>query len=351
MKRVLLCFVLIIALSAMTPIPAGFAAAGADLVAVPTASAVLVDGASVDFDAYNIAFSNYFKLRDIAFVLNGTAKQFEVSWDDANDAISLISGLPYTLAGGEMTAKGAGVKTPLPSTSKIMLDGKEISLTAYEIEWNNYFKLRDLGKAMNFGVDWNEALNTIAIDTNKGYTEEAGADGADTAVTVVEQPAATGGVMTAESSGIINGVIGEKYGKRGSQLSGEGTPTLSLPLSIKNAPAGTVCYAVKMMDPDSEPLCGYAWAHWNAVNITAAELPENASIAMAGDMTQGTNDFGELGYGGPAPPDKPHTYVITIFALDAHVDLADGFAKELFDAAIVEHILAVTQISGSYSDT
>ena len=28
-------------------------------------------------------------------------------------------------------------------------------------------------------------------------------------------------------------------------------------------------------------------------------------------------DFGEVGYGGPAPPDKRHTYVFKLYALDS----------------------------------
>ena len=51
------------------------------------------------FDAYNIEGSNYFKLRDLAYVLNGTDKQFEVGWDAAANAISpcflpLFRGVP-----------------------------------------------------------------------------------------------------------------------------------------------------------------------------------------------------------------------------------------------------------------
>jgi len=145
------------------------------LVAKPTASTVLVDGKNVAFDAYNINDNNYFKLRDLAFVLSGTAKQFDVGWDDANDAISLTGGKSYTIAGGEMTGKGSGNKTPAPTASKIFLDGKETQFTAYNIDDNNYFKLRDIGQAINFGVDWDEAKNTIVIDTGKDYTPDAGA--------------------------------------------------------------------------------------------------------------------------------------------------------------------------------
>jgi|GEM_PF-3591666 len=142
------------------------------LTANPTASTVLVNGKNVAFDAYNINGNNYFKLRDLAYILSGTEKQFDVGWDGANNAISLTSGQSYTVVGGEMQGKGAGAKTPAPTTSKIIKDGAEVSFTAYNIEGNNYFKLRDIGAAFNFGVTWDGAKNTIVIDTSIGYTPE-----------------------------------------------------------------------------------------------------------------------------------------------------------------------------------
>ncbi|MDR2132404.1 MAG: copper amine oxidase N-terminal domain-containing protein [Clostridiales Family XIII bacterium] len=138
----------------------------------PTLSTVLANGESVAFDAYNIGGNNYFKLRDLAYTLNGTEKQFEVGWDGAANAIALTGGKPYIAVGGEMADKGVGDKTATPTTSKIFLDGNEVTLTAYNIDGNNYFKLRDIGVAFDFGVDWDGAKNTIVIDTSKGYTPE-----------------------------------------------------------------------------------------------------------------------------------------------------------------------------------
>jgi len=135
------------------------------LIATSTASNVYVNGEVVGFDAYNINGSNYFKLRDLAYILNGTEKQFEVGWDGTNNAISLTSGKAYTVAGGEMTGKGAGDKMAAETTSKILLDGKEVTFSAYNIEGNNYFKLRDVGQAFGFDVDWDGANNAIMIDT------------------------------------------------------------------------------------------------------------------------------------------------------------------------------------------
>lgn len=140
--------------------------------AAPTTSKVLVNGNAVSFDAYQINGNNYFKLRDIAKVLSGTDKQFEVTWDSAKNAINLISGQSYTPVGGELaTGSGANQQAVL-NTSTVYLDGKQINLTAYTIQGNNYFKLRGLGRTFDFGVGWDGANNTVTIDTNTGYTPE-----------------------------------------------------------------------------------------------------------------------------------------------------------------------------------
>ena len=147
-----------------------YSASSAPLPATPTSSTVLVNGAQTSFDAYNIGGANFFKLRDLAYVLNGTAKQFEVSWDGAANCIALTSGAAYTAVGNEMASQGGGEQTAVPTTSQILKDGKEVPLTAYNINGANYFKLRDIGEAFDFGVDWDQATQTISISTSKGYT-------------------------------------------------------------------------------------------------------------------------------------------------------------------------------------
>ncbi len=156
-----------------TPLEGSANVSAAPVTAAPTASTVLVNGEKKAFDAYNIEGSNYFKLRDLAYVLNGTDKQFEVGWDAAANAISLTSGKAYTAAGGEMAAQESPAQAEaVRSSSKILLDGAEVALTAYTINGNNYFKLRDLGQAFDFGVGWDGEAQTISIDTSTGYTAE-----------------------------------------------------------------------------------------------------------------------------------------------------------------------------------
>ena len=139
--------------------------------AVPTDSKVLVNGMAVAFDAYNIDGNNYFKLRDVAKVVSGSEKQFAVTWDGSKKSINLVSGEAYEATGTEL-AKGDGkTKTATLNTSVIYKDGEVAVMTAYTINGNNYFKLRDLGRAFDFNVGWDGLNNCITISTAESYTE------------------------------------------------------------------------------------------------------------------------------------------------------------------------------------
>lgn len=140
--------------------------------ATPTASKVYVNGTETSFDAYNINGNNYFKLRDVAKVVSGSDKQFEVTWNSDKKAIDLVPGKAYTVAGGEM-AKGDGIaKNAVSNQSPIFLNGAEVKLTAYTINDNNYFKLRDLGQTFNFNVSWDSAKGAVVINTAESYTAD-----------------------------------------------------------------------------------------------------------------------------------------------------------------------------------
>ena len=143
-----------------------------EAVATPTSSKILVNGKEKSFNAYNIDGYNYFKLRDLAAVLRTTEKKFEVTWDNDKKAINLISNKPYTMVGGELNKGDGKTKTATQNINPIYKDGKEINLTAYTIDGNNYFKLRDIAQAFDFGVTWNGKTQTIEINTSTGYVAE-----------------------------------------------------------------------------------------------------------------------------------------------------------------------------------
>lgn len=140
--------------------------------ALPTTSPILVNGKRAEFEAYNINGNNYFKLRDIALAVNTTSKQFGVNWDAVKNVINLTSGSGYSPVGGEL-AKGDGItKYGTATTSQIYKDGELLTISGYNINNSNYFKLRDLAQAFNIGVSWDNATQTVVIDTTIGYTPQ-----------------------------------------------------------------------------------------------------------------------------------------------------------------------------------
>jgi len=56
-----------------------------------------------------------------------------------------------------------------PSYAKVLVDGTEVGVNAYRIENSNYFKLRDIAKALDFGVWFDEESNIVNIETDIGY--------------------------------------------------------------------------------------------------------------------------------------------------------------------------------------
>ena len=133
---------------------------------------VIINGKNITFDAFNIKGDYYCKLRDLAYMLRGTDKQFAVDWNGMTNTITLTSGKIYIPVGGEMRLRAARNKTVKATTSKILLDGNEITFPAYEIDGYNYFNLYDIGQAVNFYIYFDTAQKSIIIDTSKDYERE-----------------------------------------------------------------------------------------------------------------------------------------------------------------------------------
>ena len=62
--------------------------------------------------------------------------------------------------------------TATPNNASVAVDNKPIEIGAYNIGGYNYFKLRDIGKLFDFGIEWDKELNSIVIDTTKTYSAE-----------------------------------------------------------------------------------------------------------------------------------------------------------------------------------
>lgn len=140
--------------------------------ATATESTVTIDGKSVDFSAYNINGNNYFMLRDLAYALSGSDAQFNVTWDELSQTISVTSGEAYSEVGGEMSAKSAREVTTTPSNVTISLDGESITVRAYKIGGNYYVMLRDVAAALDISVTYEANADTISISTTSSYQAE-----------------------------------------------------------------------------------------------------------------------------------------------------------------------------------
>ena len=126
---------------------------------------LMVNGKPVSCEKYNIDGSNYFMLRDLAKLLNGTESQFDVGWDPAKRLVTLTTNSPYTTERGDELQVGEDQSaTTVDSSDGIVIDGVVRSdLQAYKIGGSNFFKLRDLGDALGFDVDYIEKTRTATV--------------------------------------------------------------------------------------------------------------------------------------------------------------------------------------------
>ncbi|MFQ6007488.1 MAG: YbhB/YbcL family Raf kinase inhibitor-like protein [Candidatus Zixiibacteriota bacterium] len=124
---------------------------------------------------------------------------------------------------------------------------------------------------------------------------------------------------------------------------------ISPPLAWSGVPEGTKSLALISDDPDA-PVG--TWVHWVLFNIPpdTNKLPENVPTdqTLSDGATNGVNDFGKLGYGGPCPPSGTHRYYFKIYALDTMLDLSGRVTKKDLLKAMEGHILAEAQLMGKY---
>lgn len=83
--------------------------------------------------------------------------------------ISVLAGIVMgaTLTDGAFASFGVIAE---PTWQPIYVDGQQVSMTAYNINGNNYVKLRDIGQAVGFNVYWDDG---VQVDSASPYTGEA----------------------------------------------------------------------------------------------------------------------------------------------------------------------------------
>lgn len=125
-------------------------------------------------------------------------------------------------------------------------------------------------------------------------------------------------------------------------------------LTWARAPEGTAELALIVDDPDAP---GGTFTHWLAFGLPPASValpqrvpPLDRQVPGPTPLTQGRNDFGEIGYGGPCPPEgETHTYVFRLLALDTDLDLPPDADRAAFDAASDGHVIAEARLEAPYT--
>ena len=114
---------------------------------------------------------------------------------------------------------------------------------------------------------------------------------------------------------------------------------------LHNVPEGTHMISLIMDDPDAMEAVGKVWVHW-LVFDSKTNFPYGN---IAETFGKGLNDFGEIGYGGPAPPNGRHTYIFKAYALDNTPDLKEGYSKQDLEQAMHGHILVEAKLTGTFT--
>lgn len=140
--------------------------------------------------------------------------------------------------------------------------------------------------------------------------------------------------------------VSAEFGGPGSAGSGCSGQNLAPTLHWYNVPSGTKSFAFTITDVDAPVADGFH--HWIVYNI-----PRQVTTLHghgSNPFSEGTNDFGMVGYDGPCPPadGQVHHYIFAVYALSVtHIAGTHiTFAKLI--AEISPHVVGATATIGKF---
>lgn len=119
------------------------------------------------------------------------------------------------------------------------------------------------------------------------------------------------------------------------------------PLEFIDVPKNAKSLVLIVDDPDSPSKIFTHWILWNIPSDTKG-IKENS---VPKEAREGTNDFGNIGYGGPCPHIGEHRYRFRLFALNDTIETPIGSGKNQIEAAIKRYIIDKAIIIGLYHKT
>lgn len=128
---------------------------------------------------------------------------------------------------------------------------------------------------------------------------------------------------------------------------------VSPPLTIEGVGEEAESLALIVDDPDAPGGTFTHWLLWNVstdVEEITEGVPTTETVEKLDGARQGTNDFGEVGYRGPCPPegDDPHTYRFRLYALSETIRAGGGARRKETVDAIRDVQLATVEFTATY---
>ena len=117
------------------------------------------------------------------------------------------------------------------------------------------------------------------------------------------------------------------------------------PLTFSEIPIDAESLVLIVDDPDAP---GGTFTHWLVYDMTPATMQILANTKPETGH-QGTNDFGDQQYGGPAPPQGSHRYFFRLYALNNRPHLAPGVHRRQVDEVLQNHVIAEAELMGTYA--
>lgn len=156
----------------ITIIPTAFADGAKEMKAVKSSQKITLDKEAVEVAAYNIAGSNYLKLRDVAAIMSGKKKQFNIDYNAERKLIIVETGKPYTKLESDLKPIEEASAKAILSEKGIILNGDDEDIGTAFINESNYVKLRDIAKIANFYVGYDEASQTVILKSDEAYLDK-----------------------------------------------------------------------------------------------------------------------------------------------------------------------------------
>lgn len=140
-----------------------------DITATPSKTKISVNGNTFDIETYSVNGSQYFKLRDIAYLLKGTKCKFNITNDKVSKTIKILCNKSYKSVGGEMTFGKVMSKKVSENRTTVYKDEFPLNIKSYLINGNIYFTIMDIARMFDFNVTNDN--KKVMIDTNKEFLE------------------------------------------------------------------------------------------------------------------------------------------------------------------------------------